>query len=199
MLCLFSPSHNNTHLLPITPPPFFFQDPNIIFVCGNNGKFFFNTPRLFNNTLEIIDTVRMIFESILFEKFYKNSKLSNDHILIYDSLSFFFQPNVNNIQGSIQSSLIQCVFSIPIEDKILNFLRYVNGSNLNVSNIANSYIPIFLDILKGSTNGEFDHISNTLQVVIGYVVNAERNIFHTKICNTITVGSTYLKTLKIWH
>lgn len=39
-------------------------------------------------------------------------------------------------------------------------------------------------------------IFHTVQVVMGYVVNAERNIFHKKICNTNTVGSKCLKTLK---
>ncbi|KTF86840.1 hypothetical protein cypCar_00047862 [Cyprinus carpio] len=63
------------------------------------------------------------------------------------------QPNVNNIQGSIQPSLIQCVFSIPIDTNTLNFLSNVNATNVNISNIANSQLNVFLDILQGSTNG----------------------------------------------
>ncbi|XP_067248762.1 putative ferric-chelate reductase 1 [Chanodichthys erythropterus] len=94
------------------------QDRNIIFVCGNNGSFFFRTTTLFNNTLQITNIL-----------------------------------NVINIQGSIQSSLIRCVFSIPIYENITSFLSYVNGSNFTTSNIANSYIPVFLDIWKGSANG----------------------------------------------
>ncbi|KAG1940129.1 ferric-chelate reductase [Pimephales promelas] len=45
--------------------------------------------------------------------------------------------NVNSIQGSVQSGLIQCVFTIPTD----------------IINIAYLQIPIFVDILKGSTNG----------------------------------------------
>lgn len=76
-----------------------------------------------------------------------------------DQYLFFFQPNVNNIQGSIQPSLIQCVFSIPIDTNTLNFLSNVNATNVNISNIANSQLNVFLDMLQGSTNGEFDYFS----------------------------------------
>ncbi|XP_056114632.1 putative ferric-chelate reductase 1 [Rhinichthys klamathensis goyatoka] len=61
-------------------------------------------------------------------------------------------PNVNNIQGLIQSSLIQCVFTIPIDGNVTSFLSGGNGTNFNISNIANSQILMFLDILKGSNN-----------------------------------------------
>ncbi|XP_042627933.1 putative ferric-chelate reductase 1 [Cyprinus carpio] len=95
------------------------QGLNIIFVCGNNnGRFFFRTATLFNNTLLTTNV-----------------------------------PNVNNIQGSIQPSLIQCVFSIPIDTNTLNFLSNVNATNVNISNIANSQLNVFLDMLQGSTNG----------------------------------------------
>lgn len=75
----------------------------------------------------------------------------------------------------MQSSLIQCVFTIPIDVNVVAFLSSVNGTHFNISDIANSQILMFLDILKDSNNGEFV----TLQVVIGYVANAESNTFHT--------------------
>ncbi|XP_016119110.1 uncharacterized protein, partial [Sinocyclocheilus grahami] len=94
------------------------QGLNIIFVCGNNnGRFFFRTATLLNNTLLTTNV-----------------------------------PNVNNIQGSIQPSLIQCVFSIPIDANTINFLNNVNVTNVNISNIANSQLNVFLDVLQGSTN-----------------------------------------------
>jgi len=63
----------------------FFQELNIIIVCGNNnGGFFYQTTTLFDNTLGISNIVRKIFVSISFEDI-----LSNNQILIYESISFF--------------------------------------------------------------------------------------------------------------
>ncbi|XP_077064285.1 uncharacterized protein LOC143716052 [Siphateles boraxobius] len=61
--------------------------------------------------------------------------------------------NINNTQGSIQSSLIQCVFTIPIDANVISFLSSVNSSHFNISDIANSKILVFLDILEQSNNG----------------------------------------------
>ncbi|KAK7147816.1 hypothetical protein R3I94_010368 [Phoxinus phoxinus] len=61
--------------------------------------------------------------------------------------------NATNIQGLIQSSLIQCVFTLPIDETVTTFLSSGNGTHFNISNIANSQIFMFLDIWKGSTNG----------------------------------------------
>lgn len=108
-------------------------------------------------------------------------------IIVMNQNFFSLQPNVTSIQGLIQSSLIQCVFNIPIDGTVNNFLSNVNVTNFKLSNKFN----VFLDILKGSTSGEF--VFNTLQVVIGYVDNAERNTFHKKICNTNTVRSKCLR------
>ncbi|XP_050986428.1 putative ferric-chelate reductase 1 [Labeo rohita] len=62
-------------------------------------------------------------------------------------------PNVNSIQGSIQPNLVQCVFSVPIDLNTITFLNTVSGTNINISNIANSKVNVFLDIMEGSTNG----------------------------------------------
>ncbi|KAG1940130.1 putative ferric-chelate reductase 1 isoform X1 [Pimephales promelas] len=59
-------------------------------------------------------------------------------------------PDVTNIQGSIQSSLIQCVFTIPNNANFTSFLSRVNGTNFTISN---SKSLMFIDIWKGSTNG----------------------------------------------
>ncbi|XDV39818.1 hypothetical protein PO909_009004 [Leuciscus waleckii] len=79
---------------------------------------------------------------------FQTAKLNNNNTLGITDLRY-----VNNSQGSIQSSLIQCVFSILIDENVKSFLSSVNGTNFNISDIANSKVLMFLDILKGSNNG----------------------------------------------
>ncbi len=84
----------------------------------------------------------------------------------WNNILFLFQPIVNNIQGSIQPGKIQCFFSFPFNANTINFLSNINVTKVNISNIANSQLNVFLDILLGSTNGEFDHFSTCYRLFL---------------------------------
>ncbi|XP_073704110.1 uncharacterized protein [Garra rufa] len=124
-----------------------------------------------------------------------------------NSSSFFFQtaglsntlvttnvPNVNNIQGSIKPNLIQCVFNIPIDLSVIGFLNNINGSNINISNIADSQANVFLDILQGSTNGtvlgEPKSVLGSSALVNLANVNSTNVVSTTDITTASTTAST---------
>ncbi|KAK7157313.1 hypothetical protein R3I93_008711 [Phoxinus phoxinus] len=92
--------------------------------------------------------------NIIFVCVNNNSRLFFQTKTLYNNtLEITNIPNVTNIQGLIQSSLIQCVFTIHIDETVTFFLSSGNGTHFNTSDIANSQILMFLDIWKGSTNG----------------------------------------------
>ncbi|XP_051985030.1 putative ferric-chelate reductase 1 [Xyrauchen texanus] len=84
--------------------------------------------------------------------FFRTAMLTNNTLVITNS------PNVSNIQGSIQQSLIQCAFNIPIDFNNSNTIGAlatlgIKASAFSFSNLANSTINTFIEIFHGSTNG----------------------------------------------
>jgi len=140
----------------------FFQELNIIIVCGNNnGGFFYQTTTLFDNTLGISNIVRKIFVSISFEDI-----LSNNQILIYESISFFSPRLMLTVSRVRYSQAWFSVFSpFPLTSSTLLIYKF----------------PYSL------TSWRVQPMVSLLQVVIGYVANAKINIFHKKFCNAHTV------------
>ncbi|XP_051553335.1 putative ferric-chelate reductase 1 [Myxocyprinus asiaticus] len=84
--------------------------------------------------------------------FFRTAVLTNNTLVITNS------PNVSNIQGSIQQTLIQCVFNIPIDFNISNTIGAlatlgIKTKAFSFSNRANTTINTFIEIFQGSTNG----------------------------------------------
>ncbi|KAK2903373.1 hypothetical protein Q8A67_008086 [Cirrhinus molitorella] len=126
-----------------------------------------------------------------------------------NSTEFFFQTatfsntlvttnilNVNNIQGSIQPSLIQCAFSIPIDANIISLLNNVSGTNVNISNIDNSQMNVFLDILQGFANGTVlgESVLGSSVLVNLANVNSTGVVSPTASTNASTTASTNAST-----
>ncbi|XP_067254667.1 putative ferric-chelate reductase 1 [Chanodichthys erythropterus] len=100
--------------------------------------------------------------------------------LLSNTLQITNTPNVTNIQGLIQSSLMQCVFNVPIDETITNFLSNVNITNVKISNKLN----VFLDILKGSTSGTV--LGTPTSVLESSVLVNLANVNSTNVVSTTT-------------